>query len=91
MRCRLGTFFGLVGVFFGLLWLHYPLLHLPYFWDEAGYYIPAALDFYRSWLLVPQSTLPTGHTPLVMVYLALAWRVFGFSRSEEHTSELQSR
>jgi hypothetical protein len=79
MRCRLGTFCALVGVFFGLVCLHYPLLHLPYFWDEAGYYIPAALDFYRSWLLVPQSTLPTGHTPLVMVYLALAWRVFGFS------------
>ncbi len=65
--------------FSGFLVLHYPLLRLPYFWDEAGYYIPAALDFYRSWLLVPQSTLPTGHTPLVMVYLALAWRVFGFS------------
>jgi hypothetical protein len=79
MRCRLGTFCALVGVFFGLVCLHYPLLHLPYFWDEAGYYIPAALDFYRSWLLIPQSTLPTGHTPLVMVYLALAWRVFGFS------------
>ena len=79
MRYRLGTFCALVGVFFVLVCLHYPLLHLPYFWDEAGYYIPAALDFYRSWLLVPQSTLPTGHTPLVMVYLALAWRVFGFS------------
>lgn len=79
MRRHLDTFCGLVSVFFGLLSLHYPLLHLPYFWDEAGYYIPAALDFYRSWLLVPQSTLPTGHTPLVMVYLALAWRVFGFS------------
>ncbi len=79
MRFRLGTILGVIGTFASLLVLHYPLLRLPYFWDEAGYYIPAALDFYRSWLLIPESTLPTGHTPLVMVYLALAWRVFGFS------------
>ncbi len=59
--------------------LHYPLLRLPYYWDEAGYYIPAALDFYHSGQLVPSSTLPTGHTPLVIIYLALAWRAFGFS------------
>ena len=59
--------------------LHYPLLRLPYYWDEAGYYIPAALDFFRSGQLVPRSTLPTGHTPLVSIYLALAWRLFGFS------------
>lgn len=70
---------GLIGTSALLLLLHSPLLNLPYFWDEAGYYVPAALDFYRSWQLVPQSTLPVGHTPLVMVYLALAWHVFGFS------------
>ena len=79
MRSRHGTILGVLATFVGLLALHYPLLRLPYFWDEAGYYIPAALDFYRSWLLVPESTLPTGHTPLVMVYLGLVWRVFGFS------------
>jgi 4-amino-4-deoxy-L-arabinose transferase-like glycosyltransferase len=59
--------------------LHYPLLRLPYYWDEAGYYIPAAMDLFRSGQLVPSSTLPTGHTPLVIIYLALAWRAFGFS------------
>ncbi len=69
----------LIGGFAALLLLHAPLLHLPYFWDEAGYYIPAALDFYHSWLLIPQRTLPTGHTPLVPIYLATAWHVFGFS------------
>jgi 4-amino-4-deoxy-L-arabinose transferase-like glycosyltransferase len=79
MRSRLGTILAVIGAFAIVFVLHYPLLRLPYFWDEAGYYIPAALDFHRSWLLIPQSTLPTGHTPLVMVYLALAWRVFGFS------------
>jgi 4-amino-4-deoxy-L-arabinose transferase-like glycosyltransferase len=59
--------------------LHYPLLHLPYYWDEVGYYIPAAMDFCRTGQLVPSSTLPSGRTPLVIIYLALAWRGFGFS------------
>ena len=68
-----------MGVFVALCVLHAPLLPLPYFWDEAGYYIPAALDLCRHGLLVPQSTLPTGHTPLLSVYLAVGWRLFGFS------------
>jgi hypothetical protein len=68
-----------MGVFLALCLLHAPLLRLPYFWDEAGYYIPAALDLSRHGLLVPQSTLPTGHTPLLSVYLAVMWRLFGSS------------
>ena len=28
----------------GVFLLHVPLLQLPYFWDEAGYYVPAARD-----------------------------------------------
>jgi 4-amino-4-deoxy-L-arabinose transferase-like glycosyltransferase len=73
--------FGLcfIGTFAALALLHGPLLRLPYYWDEAGYYIPAALDFFRHGLLIPQSTLPTGHTPLVPVCLALAWRLLGCS------------
>ncbi|HUU13054.1 MAG TPA: glycosyltransferase family 39 protein [Terriglobia bacterium] len=67
------------AVLSALVLLHVSCLRLPYFWDEAGYYIPAALDFSRSWLLIPESTLPTGHTPLLMIYLGLLWRVFGFS------------
>ncbi|MFB3921641.1 MAG: ArnT family glycosyltransferase [Terriglobia bacterium] len=70
---------ALVGVFAVLLLLHSSFLALPYFWDEAGYYIPAALDIYSDWQLVPTSTLPTGHTPLLMIYLALVWKLFGFS------------
>src|SRR5208282_5516322 len=65
--------------FAALLLLHLPLLGLPYHWDEAGYYIPAALDFYRSWLLIPKTTLSVGHSPLVMVYLGLVWHLFGYS------------
>ncbi len=75
----LSILFGLGTVFLTLLLLHSPFLSLPYFWDEAGYYIPAALDYSRSWLLIPETTLPTGHTPLLIVYLGLLWRVFGFS------------
>ena len=74
-----GTVLVLGASLFVLGVLHSPFLHLPYFWDEAGYYIPAAWDIYRAWELVPTSTLPTGHPPLVMTYLALAWHVFGFS------------
>jgi 4-amino-4-deoxy-L-arabinose transferase-like glycosyltransferase len=70
---------GFFATFAALILLHLPLLRLPYFWDEAGYYIPAALDFYRSWLLIPKTTLPEGHPPLVMIYLGLAWRLFGYS------------
>ncbi|MDE3179976.1 MAG: glycosyltransferase family 39 protein, partial [Acidobacteriota bacterium] len=66
-------------VFLVLLALHFPYLRLPYYWDEAGYYIPAAFDFFRHGLLIPKSTLPTGHTPLVMVYVGIVWRLFGFS------------
>ena len=70
---------ALLGSFVAIWALHYPLLRLPYYWDEAGYYIPAALDFYHSWMLVPERTLPVGHTPFVIVYLATAWHLFGFS------------
>src|SRR5579872_5406933 len=79
MRFSLTALLILVLAFAGLLLLHWPLLRLPYFWDEAGYYVPAAFDFYRSGLLIPQSTLPEGHPPLVMVWVAVAWRVLGFS------------
>ena len=68
-----------MAAFATLLLLHYPFLRLPYYWDEAGYYIPAAMDFFHSGQLIPSSTLPSGHTPLVIIYLALVWRAFGFS------------
>jgi 4-amino-4-deoxy-L-arabinose transferase-like glycosyltransferase len=79
MRTRLRTASFIIGTFVVLVGLHFPFIRLPYFWDEAGYYVPAAWDFYHHWLLIPESTLHTGHTPLVMVYLAMAWHVFGFS------------
>lgn len=57
---------------------HAPLLHLPYFWDEAGYYIPAARDLLAG-SLIPHSTPSNAHPPLVLAYLALSWKMVGQS------------
>jgi 4-amino-4-deoxy-L-arabinose transferase-like glycosyltransferase len=62
-----------------LIAAHAPLLRLPYFWDEAGYYIPAARDLF-SGSLIPYSTPSNAHPPLVMAWLALAWKIFGQSQ-----------
>jgi 4-amino-4-deoxy-L-arabinose transferase-like glycosyltransferase len=62
-----------------LLITHWPYLDLPYHWDELGYFIPAAHDLLNSGALVPRSTLPNVHPPLVMLYLAGVWKLFGFS------------
>jgi 4-amino-4-deoxy-L-arabinose transferase-like glycosyltransferase len=59
--------------------IHLPLLDLPFHWDEGGQFIPAALDLYQRGLWVPHSATPNVHPPGLMVYLALVWRVFGFS------------
>jgi hypothetical protein len=70
----------LFALFFSVLSaLHIPLLRLPYFWDEAGYYVPAARDLLLHGRLIPQSTPSNAHPPLVMAYLALAWKVLGYS------------
>jgi hypothetical protein len=63
----------------GVFVLHLPLLRLPYFWDEAGYYVPAARDLLLTGSLIPHSTPSNAHPPLVMAYLAAAWKMFGFS------------
>jgi hypothetical protein len=65
-------------VFVALYASHFTLMRLPYFWDEAGYYIPAAWDFYRTGSLIPTSTLTNAHPPLPSIYLALWWKASGF-------------
>ncbi|MGB6385133.1 MAG: glycosyltransferase [Terriglobales bacterium] len=81
--------FLLFALFFvGLMLLHAPLLRLPYFWDEAGYYVPAARDLFLSGTLIPLSTPSNAHPPLVMAWLALAWRVAGFSTAVTRTAML---
>ena len=67
-----------LSFFLLLLATHSTLLRLPYFWDEAGYYIPAARDLLAG-SLIPHSTPSNAHPPLVMAWLALVWSLFGQS------------
>ena len=61
-----------------LLFSHLPLISLPYYWDEAGQFVPAALDILRGGHWIPQSVEPNVHPPAVMAYLAAVWRLAGF-------------
>ncbi|MHB1023846.1 MAG: glycosyltransferase family 39 protein [Acidobacteriaceae bacterium] len=77
----------LFPVFFVLVYLsHGPLLRLPYYWDEAGYYIPAAYDFFRTGSLIPFSTLSNAHPPLPSILLAAWWHLSGFVPSGTRTA-----
>jgi len=81
---RPDTYFFFLALFaFIVFAAHAPLLRLPYYWDELGQFIPAALDLYHSgfrggaW--IPHSTVPNVHPPGVMAYLAAFWTVAGYS------------
>jgi hypothetical protein len=65
-------------IFVALYVTHFSLLRLPYYWDEAGYYIPAAWDFFRTGSLIPSTTLTNAHPPLPSIYLALWWKASDF-------------
>ena len=67
-------------LFVGVYLSHLTLLRLPYYWDEAGYYIPAAYDFFRTGDVIPSTTLANAHPPLPSLYLALWWKS-GFTPS----------
>jgi 4-amino-4-deoxy-L-arabinose transferase-like glycosyltransferase len=58
---------------------HVPYFGLPYFWDELGQFVPAALDILHDGAWIPHSTVPNAHPPAVMAYLALVWRIAGYS------------
>lgn len=76
----------LYPLFFAAVYLsHITLLRLPYFWDEAGYYIPAAWDFFRTGSLIPQTTLTNAHPPLPSILLASWWHLSGFVVSGTRT------
>jgi hypothetical protein len=85
-----GTHPALVFVltFSAILALHAPLLRLPYFWDEAGYYVPAARDLLLSGSLIPRSTPSNAHPPLVIAYLALWWKIAGYAPVVTRTAML---
>src|SRR3954470_11865234 len=66
-------------IFVGLFLTHGALLRLPYFWDEAGYYVPAARDILLYRDVIPHSTLSNAHPPLLGLYLAAWWKLSGFT------------
>jgi hypothetical protein len=72
-------------LFVGVYLTHLTLLRLPYYWDEAGYYIPAAYDFFRTGDVIPSSTLANAHPPLPSLYLALWWQS-GFTPAVTRTA-----
>jgi hypothetical protein len=76
------------SIFAGLWLLHLPLLRLPYFWDEAGYFIPAARDILLTGDLIPHTTLSNAHPPLVMLWLALCWKLVAYSPLVTRTAML---
>jgi hypothetical protein len=80
--------FAYALIFTFLFVTHAPLLRLPYFWDEAGYFIPAARDILLSGSLVPHTTLSNAHPPLVMLWLAFWWKFSGFTPAVTRTSML---
>lgn len=79
MHARPALWLVFPAIFAAVVLGHLPLLRLPYYWDEAGYYIPAAYDFFRTGALIPFSTLSNAHPPLPSIYLAIWWKVFTFA------------
>ena len=79
-KVRIDTYLFFFVSFAAVLFLiHMPFFTLPYFWDEMGQFIPAALDILHDGAWVPHSTVPNVHPPGVMAYLALVWKLFGYS------------
>lgn len=79
----------LFAVMFSVVWLlHAPLMRLPYFWDEAGYFVPAARDLLLTGRLIPTSTLSNAHPPLVMAWLAFWWKFFAYTPAVTRTAML---
>jgi len=58
---------------------HLPFLKLPFYWDELGQFVPAALDIFHGGAWIPRSTVPNVHPPGVMAYLAAVWSIAGYS------------
>ncbi len=80
---------AIFAIIFTVTWLlHIFLLQLPYFWDEAGYYIPAARDLWLNGQLIPTSTVSSGHPPLVMAWIALWWKLSGSTPAVTRTAML---
>jgi len=77
---RTSSYFIFFAAFALVVFLtHAAYFSLPYFWDELGQFVPAALDIYHDGAWVPRSTVPNAHPPGVMAYLAAVWKILGYS------------
>jgi 4-amino-4-deoxy-L-arabinose transferase-like glycosyltransferase len=56
---------------------HARMLSLPYFWDEAGQFVPQALDLLRDGSWIAHSTVPNIHPPLLAAMVAAVWKIAG--------------
>lgn len=88
MRSSSQSAFIFTVIFVAIFLLHLPLVQLPYFWDEAGYYVPAARDLLLDGSLIPHTTVSNAHPPLVMAWVALWWKVAGFAPSVTRSAML---
>jgi len=77
-RVRSHWLFAIVIAAFVIL-SHAAFFRLPYYWDELGQFIPAALDIFQHGAWIPRSTVPNVHPPGVMAYLAGVWSLTGYS------------
>src|SRR5438477_411977 len=68
-----------IGIAAFVVLSHTAFFRLPYYWDELGQFIPAALDIFQHGAWIPRSTLPNVHPPGVMAYLAGVWSLTGYS------------
>jgi hypothetical protein len=75
-------------IFCSVFLLHSTVLRLPYFWDEAGYFVPAARDLLITGDPIPHTTLSNAHPPLVMAWLALWWKFSNFTPAVTRTAML---
>ena len=74
------TYLFFYTIFAAVLFLiHTPFLKLPYFWDEVGVYIPAALDLFKTGAWIPHAPGFSAHPPGVMAFLAACWSLAGYS------------
>ena len=81
-RRRAVSILILFGLFaFVLFCTHFKLLTLPFFWDEAGQFIPQSHDLFARGEWIPTSTMPNSHPPGLPLLLAGVWTLFGYSIS----------
>src|SRR5262245_1160179 len=79
-RLRISTAVFLALAFTALVLVpHIPFFSLPFYWDEAGMFVPAALDLYQFGHWIPRSAVPGVHPPGVPAYLAALWHITGYS------------